>query len=465
MKRPCRSAILGLALILVCCGCSSLQNYTLRSAPARASAASGDYQTALSVFPDSDARGANEILIRLERAMILQDMGRFEESSREFEMASDRITEHEEKAVISASQTFAQAGTLLINEQVMTYEGEDFETIMLHTLNILNYLMLGDLEGARVEVRRAYSRQKALREKHEKELAQASQQSDSAGWEQSLESGDSQGYARLKERAATVRSVYQNAFASYLSALVYELHGELDEAYIDVKDAHRANPEALGIRADLVRLSRVLGYRDDAQRWEGMFGRQALPPRDAVDVFVVFSHGQAPVREPVTLPIPIRGGMVFASLPVYRFIPSGVSGAVVSAGDERMETSTVCDVDAMAARNLLDRFPLLFAKQVARSYLKARSVSAMERHHGAAGALLGVLFSAVTEQADLRTWSMLPKQVQTARLFVPPHTPAVTLHAAPGGPQATVPIPAGARHLLVYCRSTDAGLSIRTKWY
>jgi hypothetical protein len=189
-----------------------------------------------------------------------------------------------------------------------------------------------------------------------------------------------------------------------------------------------------------------------------MFGRQALPPRDAVDVFVVFSHGQAPVREPVTLPIPIRGGMVFASLPVYRFIPSGVSGAVVSAGDERMETSTVCDVDAMAARNLLDRFPLLFAKQVARSYLKARSVSAMERHHGAAGALLGVLFSAVTEQADLRTWSMLPKQVQTARLFVPPHTPAVTLHAAPGGPQATVPIPparAPPRQLQVQ----DAGLA------
>ncbi len=36
------------------------------------------------------------------------------------------------------------------------------------------------------------------------------------------------------------------------------------------------------------------------------------------------------------------------------------------------ETSTVFDVDAVAARNLLDDFPIIFTKQIVRSYLKAR---------------------------------------------------------------------------------------------
>jgi hypothetical protein len=85
-------------------------------------------------------------------------------------------------------------------------------------------------------------------------------------------------------------------------------------------------------------------------------------------------------------------------MPVYRFSPSGISGAVIRAGAEGEETATVCDIDAIAARNLLDTFPTLFVKQVARSYLKARAVGGMAREHGGTGALLGSLFSMVTEQ-------------------------------------------------------------------
>ena len=142
MKISKRATFTVLCLLIACSGCSSLQNYTLKAAPARASIMSGDYGTALSVFPEETARGGNEVLIRMERATILQGQGLFEESSLEFEETASRIREHEDKAVISASRTAAQAGTLLINEQVMPYEGEDFEKIMLHALNAALFFLL-----------------------------------------------------------------------------------------------------------------------------------------------------------------------------------------------------------------------------------------------------------------------------------------------------------------------------------
>lgn len=454
---------IGLILVLATSGCSGFQNYTLKSAPARAAVSAGDFQSALATFPDESAQGRDEILIRLERAMLLQDLGLFEQSSAEFEKVSDKIREIDERAVISAGKTASQAGSLMINEQVMPYEGEDFEIVLLHSLNAMNYLLRGDLEGARVEIRRSYERQRQLSEKHEKELQEARKDPLSGDWERSYEQADPHGYGRLKEKAAGAYSVYHNAFASYVSALVYELVGEPDEAYIDLKNAIQAYPSNPSVQRDLLRLSRKLGYKDDREIWQKRFGPAGSIPKDHTDVFVVFSYGLAPYKVPLNLPIPTSHGFVFASLPVYRFSESSIRGGHVVIGELDEDTSTVFDVDAVAARNLLDDFPIIFVKQIMRSYLKARAISSLSKNNSSTGAILGTLFSAVTEHADLRAWSMLPREIHVARLFVPKSARAITINALPQGGSATVEIPEGTRNMIVYCRATENSLATHTK--
>ena len=452
-----------LILLLAISGCSSLQSYTHKVAPARASISAGNFQGALATFPEESAEGKDEILIRLERGMILQDLGEFEKSSAEYEKAAAKRKDIDDRAVISASKTASQAGTLLINEQIMPYEGQDFEIILLHALNAVNYLMKGDLEGARVEVRRSYERQTQLSEKHEKELQEARKDTHSADWENSFAQADRQGYEGLREKAGSVYGVYHNAFASYISALVYELDGENDDAYIDMKKAYEAYPSCPSIQRDLVRLSRKIGFRQDQELWEKKFGKAMKIEKDTVDVFVVFSYGLAPYKVPLNLPIPTAHGFVFASLPIYQFSPSTIHGGRVTAGGMSEETSTVFDVDAVAARNLLDDFPIIFTKQIVRSYLKARMTSRLAKDHGMGGAIFGTLFSAVTEHADLRAWSMLPKQIQVARLFVPKSTKDISIEYVPGEASSAVQIPQGASHVIVYCRATENGLAIYTK--
>ncbi len=466
MARHVSTLIAGLIVLLLAAGCSSLASYTQMTQQARLSISQGRFDDALTVFPERSARGKDEVLIRLERATLLQAMGRFTESSREFQLAADKMGYYESRAVVSAGRTAFQAGSLIVNEQVQPYEGEDFEKILLHAMNAVNYLMAGDLEGARVEIRIAYRRQNELRERHARAIEKAEKEGRAKSWEQSFQKADSGRYRELSSRADNAYSVYQNAYAYYISSLVYELGGELDEAYIDLKKGILAAPDSKSLQKDLIRLSRELGFYEDEQSWVARFGEPGKEYGTGTDVFVIFQHGSAPVKEPLSFPIPLpEGGLVFASLPVYRFVPSGTQAGSIRVDGRDVRTSVVSDIDAIAARSLLDTFPVLFAKQVARSILKAQMTRKLSREYGALGAITGTLASAVTEQADQRTWTSLPKEIQVARVFVPEHTRSLTVASIPGGRTAVVNIPEGTRHLIVLCRDTDAGLALQTKAY
>jgi hypothetical protein len=466
MARHGISLIAGFLVLFLASGCSLLSGYTQATQQARLSISQGRFADALTVFPEKAAHGKNEVLIRLERAALLQAMGNFEESSREFRLAAEKIEQYEGRAVVSAGRTVSQAGSLILNEQIRPYEGEDFEKILVHAMNAVNYLMAGDLEGARVEIRNAYQRQNELYEKHAKALEKAERESGGKSWEGSFQRADRSRYEELKAKAGNVHSVYQNAFAYYVSSLVYELGGEADEAYIDLKKGILAAPGSASLQKDLLRLSRELNFPEDEQLWQARYGRPDSAYGTGIDVFVIFQHGVSPVKEPLSFPIPLsEGGFVFASLPVYRFVPSGTRAGVVLWDDQSEETSVVSDTDAIASRNLLNGFPVLFAKQVARSYLKARMTNRLSREYGAIGAITGTLASVATEQADLRTWASLPKEIQVARVFVPEHTRRIAVKSTPGGHAGTVEIPEGTRHLVVLCRDTDAGITLQTKAY
>jgi hypothetical protein len=260
-----------------------------------------------------------------------------------------------------------------------------------------------------------------------------------------------------------VRSIYQNAFAYYLSSLVYELGGEEDEAYIDLKKGIEAAPWSKDMQRDLVRLSRKLNLPADTEKLTAAYGEPGKDYGKGVDVFVVFQQGTAPVKEALNLPIPINRGIVFASLPVYVFSPAPSLSGEVSCGASSQRTSPLFDIDAVASKNLLDEFPILFVKQVARTYLKARMTSKLSKDFGTIGAIGGSLASAVSEQADLRAWSMLPRDIQVARVFVRENTRSLRLSAGTPGGSAEVAIPEKTRHLVVLCRATGAGITIHTK--
>ena len=460
-----KTCIIVFACCLVLNGCAYFQDYNRMTRQARVSMSQGSYPDALATFPSSAARGGNEILIRMERGTLLQAMGQYKESAAEFEVAAKKIAYYENRAVISASKGASEAASLVINEKAIPYEGEDFEKVLIHAFDALNYLMLGDLEDARVEIRNAYRRQQELYDKHYKDLEKAQKNVKGMRWEDPLRRADPQGYHQLMQTAESVASIYQNAFAYYISSLVYELNLEVDEAYIDLKKAIDAAPNCRAIQRDLIRLSKDLHYNDDLERWENSFGKMDPVLRDGIDIFVVFEFGLAPHKEQVKFPILTGSGIVSAAFPVYRFTPSATVAGMVSCNERGEKTSIVSDMDAIAARNLLDEFPILLAKQIARSVLKGYATRQLRNEYGAGGVIAGSIVSIITEQADLRTWSTLPKQVHVARLFVPKLTREITISALPIGGTGTMSIPERAKHVVILARASDGVLSIHSQVY
>jgi uncharacterized protein len=448
-------------------GCSAFSNYTKNTEKARAGISSGNFQQALAAFPESSAKGSNQILIRMERGTLLQATGNYQNSTKEFELAARLIAEGKNRAVISASKTTSQAASLIVNEKVIPYEGQDFEKVMVHTLDALNYLMMGNIEDARVEIRNSYRTQQDLYNSHYKDIEKAKKDSQGVNYEDSFKSSSSDNYNRMKQTASSVVSVYQNAFAYYISSLVYELSGEEDEAYIDLKKAVLSAPNCNAIQKDLIRMSRDLGYRDDLDKWQNQFGKNAPIPKDSIDIFVVFELGLAPYREQFKLVLPIPTvGLVSVSVPVYAYVPSLVTGGYVTANGRSDGTSIVSDTDAIASRNLLDDYPILLAKQAVRALIKGTATREAGKQFGGWAQLAAGIAFAITEQADLRTWSTLPKQIHMARLFVPKGTSELTVTALPGIPgrfSETIQIPQNARHVVVLARASDSNITVSSK--
>lgn len=91
----------------------------------------------------------DEILWLLERAALLQAAGEYRLSARDF-AAADRELE----TLDVARADSLDLARYLYSDSAVDYRAPPFERLLLNSLNMVNFLALGDYAGARVEVRR-----------------------------------------------------------------------------------------------------------------------------------------------------------------------------------------------------------------------------------------------------------------------------------------------------------------------
>jgi len=107
----------------------------------------------------------NLLLYRLERGLILHYQGEWDASNKQFEHAERLIDRH----VRSVSRELA---SLLTNDAVRPYGGEEHERALIHYFRALNYVHLDQLESALVECRKANLKLADYAEASEVELSE-----------------------------------------------------------------------------------------------------------------------------------------------------------------------------------------------------------------------------------------------------------------------------------------------------
>ncbi|MDP8214162.1 MAG: hypothetical protein RAO92_03395 [Candidatus Euphemobacter frigidus] len=420
-------------LILLLAGCAS---YPHRMARIKHDFVRGDYEKALAAIdPDDCEGGGDQLLFLLERATIKQNMGDFEGSNRDFETAYDVIRDYENRPGVSIRDMSSEIGAALVNETTLAYKGYGFEKMLVHIFKALNYLMLGDLEGAGVEIRRLDERRKIELKEHERAIGDARM----AAHEQQIEKSQLsditgkllQAYGPAQALAESVTNLYLSAFGSYLSALHYDLEGSYSEALIDcrrviaqVPSFESARTDAVSLGADDIRASSI-----------------NLDLTDSGDLILFFQCGLSPVKKEIFIPIPTGRGLMAVAFPVYQAVPTKLEWAVVYIdGREAGRTRMLSNIEAKQIRNLIDQIPVLIVRQIVRAVVKGVALRAASKEGGGWGELAMSLYNVLSEHADLRSWLLLPRNIQALRLYPPEgkHNVRIALIGRGGSPLGDV---------------------------
>jgi tetratricopeptide (TPR) repeat protein len=155
-RRPsaaCTAAAL-LVLLFLCGGCGT---YHVRSTEIKRSFAQSDYEDALVRVEEIDL-GTSELLYLYEKGLILHYGDDYAASNEAFERAEMLLEELYTKSVTR------ELAALALTDNVTKYRGASYEAVLVNYYKILNYVYLGDVEGALVECRRVNRKLEYLRD-------------------------------------------------------------------------------------------------------------------------------------------------------------------------------------------------------------------------------------------------------------------------------------------------------------
>ncbi len=389
-------------------------------------------------------------------------------SNAAFDLAEARVNAYEEEAKIKVG---SELGSALTNQANMPYRGRAYDKVMMNAYKAINYLQLGRVDDARVELNRSLQRQRDAVAENEKRIAEAqeiaqraktgevqTEDSKSAAYDTEKAMNDpktgSALQAALNESLAPMKPYgdYVNPFAVFLDGLFFSTLGE------NGSDWERG-------RKSLERVAAIVPENPYLQQ-DLQLAADAAEGKVAEGItYVIFETGTGPFRDQVRIDIPTflvtsRLAYVGAAFPKLRYNNDYIANLAVSSGDLSLTTSTIASMDSIVANDFKNEWPTIVTKTLITTASKAIAQAVAQKvaeDRGGmwggliAGAAMGIL-NASTNIADTRGWISLPKEFQYARLQTPADR-QLTLQA--GGSTQSVSLMPGSVNV-VYVKSSSS---------
>ncbi len=378
----------------------------------------------------------SDLLFHMDLGLLYHYAGLYDSSIVHFDLAAEI---HDELFTRSVS---AEAASLLVNDNMRAYRGRSYEIIWLHVFQAYNYLAMGRLDGARVEMRRA---DLALNE--------------------------------VRRTAGNHKAAYRDdALYRATAALVYEALGETDAAAISIYFAIRTlrdtgQPVPDDLAAWAYRLLDAADRPNDIRELELspppgpdttfagggeiiVIGRLGRSPALGETVFqgtwirdglLVFHYRDADGnRITDALPAPglppseqekaaqgrrTRSGTTVSvkwAMPALRNVPVQSHNLMVASEFGTARGETWGDTRTLLERDLEANHTAVLARTVTRVVVRTlaaqRAKSEMTGDNPWLNLLMSLsvdFFSSQMEQADVRLWFLLPRTVEVVRIPVP----------------------------------------------
>ncbi len=364
------------------------------------------------------AKGNTKLLYYLQKGSVLQLLGHYEESNQFFEEAYYFTEDYRKNYSLEAL-------SLITNQTVKPYVGEDHELVLIHYFKALNFLHLNQLEQALVECRRINIKLNELNDR----------------------------YGDKKNRYDV------DPFAHNLMGIVYEASGEINDAFIAYRNAYQAYQEAyefLGVevpnqlKKDLIRMAHLNGFNQEKEQYESLFEMKYEPKKTDDGELVFFWHnGLGPIKSEWTVNFFVvkgQGGIVnfenkemgmnfpfpaprdddgntqLGDLRIVRVaFPKYVDRtpyfyeAQLNTNGAQYTLEKAHDISKVAFTTLEDRMVRELANSLLRLAIKQAAELATREENENLGALISIV-NAVTEKADTRNWQTIPHDVHYVRV-------------------------------------------------
>jgi uncharacterized protein len=335
----------------------------------------GQYDLAVkSLQPLAEKKDGDQLVYLLDYSVALQMDGKIKESATALQTA-DRLAELQDYTSLSR-----EAGSLLLNQEMVQYKGDSFENFYINAYAALNYLELGQLDDALVETRR-------MNEKY------------------------------VKINSEDRKTFEKNVFGKYLSAMIWEANQNWDDAYIAYNEAYKLDPTIPFIDADLIRSSKRARRMDTYQQWKKSFPQVKEKPewydKNYGELVIIYEQGWGPRKAQVGGPGLYAGGY---NPPILQPVHNSVIGmkATIS-GVGEYESNTVYNVERAAIETLQHDYAWLSAKRIGAFAAKEIVADQIRQKNQALGNIAWLAMQ-MSERADLRQWSTLPQTVQLVRV-------------------------------------------------
>jgi len=213
MRRSSPVLFIAIALLLLP-GCAMLRTDKSHYAGVEKLLAKANYPAAIAQLEAAKPTAytyKDRVVYYLDIGMLHHWNGEYAKSNEMLEKAERAIEENFTKSLTRS------ASSLILNDNVLAYTGEDYEDVYLNAFKALNYLALGQNDEAFVEVRRIDNKLVQLESRHEKMARKLSE-------------------AEEAQKAFTPGKNYfqESALGRYLSLLFYRNDHKWDDVRIDL---------------------------------------------------------------------------------------------------------------------------------------------------------------------------------------------------------------------------------------
>jgi hypothetical protein len=381
----------------------------------------GDAPSAAQAFEAKKAK-PDDLLWLLEKGHLCHLEGDWRGSNGFFERAERKADELYTKSVLKG------AASLVISDKVLPYSSPLFEMSLIPYYRSLNYMNLGLPDEALVEARK----------------------SDFA-------------ISRYSEKAAG-RNAAPAAFLTYLTGLLYAAEGQWDNALISYRNAHRQYSALKGgppatLAADYYLAARRMGVTGEVRDLAAK--DPALPARAEAEagrnVILFVETGFVPYKSEVTITLPILelrhgegadgaarryvdtfGATLFSyrhtevslkqvlqfAFPVMEDFPLRARSTEAGPADGTVRSSqTLLDLSPVAHDEFGRSIPGMLLKTVARALAKEWTRHEAKKQGGDLVGWAVNLLNIATEQADTRSWFLLPRRIELVKLTLPEGRP------------------------------------------